>query len=164
MKSIGIIGLIIYFCFIISCATKEEAVIDIMEPELEPTPIVYFGFDFNTSQSAPPFPDYGAAYIINVSDVPIIIPLSTYIDTTMFAYFYYDEEGIRPVFTEMMLPRMNRNNFIVLNPGERVLAYSVAFSEYNRNLYPDALYDAKIVVNNKVVNIRGYIRGEYEGK
>ena len=154
MKTMVKVGLILLFGFFVSCASQKETVIPVVEPE----PTVFFGFDFDTDQSVTPFADYGAAYIINISNETISIPLSTYIDSTMFAYFYYDESGIRPVFTEMMLSRINKNNLLVLEPGARVLAYSVAFSYANLAQYPNAMYDARIYVNNRLVDFRGYVR------
>ncbi|MCL2069827.1 MAG: hypothetical protein FWH19_02435 [Treponema sp.] len=153
MKNIGkIVFILVFVLFSIGCATKDT----VREQPAER--VVYFAFDFDTNQSVTPFPDYGAAYIINISNETISIPISTYIDTTMFRFFYYDESGVRPVFTEMMLPRVNRNNFIVLEPGARVLAYSVAFWHANLDRYPDAAYDATIVVNDRIVHTSGHVR------
>jgi hypothetical protein len=151
VKAVWKIGLILLLA---GCATKDTATIQDQTAEK----VVYFAFDFDTDQSVTPFADYGAAYIINISDQTILIPISTYVDTTMFRYFFYDELGVRPVFTEMMLPRVNRNNVIVLEPGARVLAFSVAFWHINLNRYPDASYDATIIINNRPVHTSGYIR------
>ena len=126
--------------------------------EEPPEELVYFAFDFNTSQSAAPFADYGAAYIVNVSNETISIPISTWDNSTMFSHFYYDEWGIRPIFTEMMLARVNRNEFLVLEPGERVLAFSVAFFHENLELYPDALYDVRIYIDGNRIDVRGVLR------
>ena len=159
MKIIWKIALILLF---IGCATQ-EAIIQVQAPEeiieeIIVEEIIYLAFDFDTDQSVAPFRHYGAAYIINVSNETISIPISTYADSTMFSHFYYHELGTRPIFTEMMLSRMNRNNFLVLEPGERVLAFSVAFFQANLERYPDALYDTMIHVNNKPIDIRGHIR------
>ena len=149
MKIVGMIGIVLLLA---GCATRETVVV----PE-EPVEVVYFAFDFDTDQSAAPFADYGAAYIINVSDVTIAIPLTTWGDSTMFAHFYYNEYGTRPVFTEMMLARINRNDFLVLEPGDRVLAFSVAFFSGNLEEFPEALYDARIFVEGERVDIRGFV-------
>ena len=168
MKTIGKVGLILLFIvFFIGCATRDSAIShdqteiqekNEIETEIPIESIDYFAFDFDTDQSVAPFADYGAAYIINASNETIYIPISTWGNSTMFSHFYYDESGIRPIFTEMMLARINRNRLLVLEPGSRVLAFSVAFFRNNLDLYPDALYDARIYVNNNPVNIRGYIR------
>ena len=149
MKTILKIGLIFFF---IGCATQNTAIQD--QPLHESA---YLAFDFNTDQSIVPLEDYGAAYIINVSGQTISIPLSTWDNSTMFSHFYYDEFGFRPVFTEMMLARINRNDFLVLEPGARVLAFSVAFFHENLELYPDAMYDARIYIDGKPVDIRGFV-------
>ena len=156
MKTVVKVGLVLLFGFFVSCASQKKVVTYIEEPE--PEPIDFFGFDFDTDQSVVPFANYGAAYIINISNETISIPLSTYVNSTMFAHFYYHELGIRPVFTEMMLSRINRNNFLVLEPGARVLAYSVAFSHDNLARYPNAMFDARVYVNNSPVDFRGYVR------
>ena len=161
MKFIGKIGLLLLF---IGCASQEtivqiqtpEEVVEEIEEIAEE--VIYFAFDFDTDQSNTPFRNYGAAYIINISNETITIPISTYGNSTMFAHFYYHELGLRPIFTEMMLSRINRNNFLVLEPGDRVLAFSVAFFQANLERYPDALYDARIFINNNPIDIRGHIR------
>ena len=149
MKTIVKIGLILLLA---GCAAQNAVVQKQTTEE-----VIYFAFDFDIDQSIAPFADYGAAYIINVSNETISIPLSTWDDSTMFRYFYYDETGVRPFFTEMMLSRINRNDFLVLKPGGKVLAFSVAFSHVNLEQYPNALYDARIYINNNPVDIRGHI-------
>ena len=124
MKAIFTIFIVLLFA---SCSAQPPIVEEI--PEVEPE--FYFAFDFDTDQSAAPFPDYGAAYIVNVSQETISIPLLTWGNSTMFDHFFYDELGVRPIFTEMMLARLNRNDFLVLEPGDRVLGFSVAFFHEN---------------------------------
>ena len=146
---------IIFFVLVIlfaGCATQAPV------QEEPPEELVYFAFDFDTNQSAAPFTDYGAAYIINVSNETISIPISTWDNSTMFGHFYYDEWGIRPIFTEMMLARVNRNDFLVLQPGDRILAFSVAFFRENLEQYPDALYDVRIFVDGEQIDVRGLVR------
>ena len=153
MKTIAKIALILLF---IGCATQEP-VVPVQAPEEVVEEVIYFAFDFDTDQSRVPLADYGAAYIINVSSETISIPISTFANSTMFSHFYYDERGHRPVFTEMMLSRINRNNFLVLEPGDRVLAYSVAFFRGNLEQYPGAMYDARVYVDGNQVDVRGVV-------
>ena len=148
MKVIVTIGLILLLA---GCATQDI----VQEETIEEA--VYFAFDFDTDQSIAPFRDYGAAYIINVSSQTISIPLTTWGNSTMFSHFYYNEFGQRPIFTEMMLSRINRSDFLVLEPGDRVLAFSVAFFHENLDQYPDALYDMRVVVDGNPVDVRGIV-------
>ena len=152
MKTIHLIGVILLLA---GCASHPAVQEEPQKEEIED--IVYITFDFDTVQSIAPFRDYGAAYIINVSSQTISIPISTWGDSTMFSHFYYDERSLRPVFTEMMLSRINRNNFLVLEPGARVLAFSVAFFHENLEQYPNALYDMRIYVNGEPVDVRGIV-------
>ena len=156
MKTVWIVGLVIFFA---GCATQAPVQEQIQEQVVQEQEViedtVYFAFDFDTDQGAAPFRDYGAAYIINVSSQAISIPISTYGTSTMFSHFYYDESGTRPVFTEMMLARINRSNFLVLQPGDRILAFSVAFSQANLERFPGAMYDERIYVNDRLVDVRG---------
>ena len=149
MKTIFAIAIILLFA---GCAAQPSVVEEITEPEF------YFAFDFDTDQSAAPFADYGAAYIVNVSQETISIPLLTWDNSTMFDHFFYDEIGVRPIFTEMMLARLNRSNFLVLEPGDRVLGFSVAFFHENLELYPNAVYEVRVVINGETLNIRGPVR------
>ena len=150
MKTILLFGLAILLA---GCTAQPP----VQEPLPPPAPGQYFAFDFNTNQNAAPIPGYGAAYVINVSEETIIIPLLTWENSTMLSEFYYNELGLRPVFTEMMLPRVHRDNVLVLEPGERFLAFSVAFYQEHRERYPGAIYDTRIIINNRAVNVRGYI-------
>ena len=152
MKTISLIGLILLLA---GCAARPAVQEEVQEEVIEDT--VFIAFDFNTDQSAAPFRDYGAAYIINVSSQTISIPISTWGNSTMFSHFYYDERSLRQVFTEMMLSRTNRNDFLVLEPGARVLAFSVAFFHENLEEYPDALYDMRIFIDGEQVDVRGVV-------
>ena len=159
MKTILITGLIVMAALLIGCATQAPTPAPAQQTPVQdqtPEEVVYIAFDFDTDQSITPFRDYGAAYIINVSSQTISIPIFTWDNTTMFEYFFYDERGIYPIFTEMMLPRINRNNFIILQPGDRVLAFSVAFFHLNLERFPNAMYGLMIIVNNNPIEIRGH--------
>ena len=159
MKAISLIGLIFLLAGCGSQPAVQEETQEEMQNEINEIieDIAYIAFDFDTDQSAAPFRDYGAAYIINVSSKTISIPISTWGNSTMFSHFYYDERSLRPVFTEMMLSRINRSNFLVLEPGARVLAFSVAFFHENLEQYPDALYDMRIFIDGEQLDVRGTI-------
>ena len=138
--------------FLAACAAQPAV------QEQEPEPFAYIAFDFDADQSAAPFRDYGAAYIVNVSGLPISLPLLTWDNSTMLSHFYYDERGLRPIFTEMMLSRVIRSDYLILQPGDRILAFSVAFFRENLEQYPEALYDMRIFVNDEQMDVRGIVR------
>jgi len=154
-RSVYLMGTAIILTLLLAGCAAQPAV---QEPDLPPESEVYFAFDFDVDQRTVPFPDYGAAYIVNVSHETISIPLLTWENTTMFDYFFYDEIGIRPIFTEMMLARVNRNPFLILQPGDRVLAFSVAFFHENLEEYPNAIYEVRVVINGETLYVRGIVR------
>ena len=130
--------LTMFFCFfiIVVCINGQEI------PQNR-----FIAFDFSADQSNRPYPNYGAAYIINISQMSLTFHIFDIGGITVFNHFWMCQNGISVGLAEMLLAETIYDEFLILKPGDKVLAYSAAFG-INLEQFPDAIFETIVFINN----------------